>query len=694
MKDNKPSSIDADGWLLRRMRPFGVIALISLLQVASTALLFVACGKDETTLTKFDSVAVTDTVEGVPEFGGGVPPFDAGFNSDIICEHSNCEDAGPPTPVPQCNQDSECSGFVSQLPQCTAVQCASDGVCEVGDDPSLACDPFALPDPPGLLCKLSGDKDETVVCPVRVVRKHSEVDGPVSLTFDLHYPGLLVHIGSAWVTPCDPPNSCTPVLVPPATLHPHGHVFTPSPNPWDLWAGDGSITIVPPAGQPGVSLTDAYLNNLGGVVGNDIVFEVEFKLNARLAVPVAVILSNIVAKTPSGQLLPTTVTDERIVVGAEQPIDPCDDPADCPVVVPPGTICQVGGIAGETVFCPIGLIRAGAASAFPSSLDFTLHYDNTILNFQGFQAYPCADWNCEPQDVPPSAMPLTGHDVELTPTNPTEWAGSGTIGVFNTDELPKILSDAYLVSGQPVGSPHFIEAVFQLTTAKTDIDPAFIGISDVTVLGGENKTLSVSLLDNWIVVDGPQQCPWAETCNEPPDPPDVPPGAICAVSGAVGTTVDCGLHLARKSSSSQLATALQGVLEYDPQAVKLDNFYDTNCYPGIGCFEVPCAGSQAKALSSGHSMSTAPLTPSSWNGSVGIVIANISDPTIPLTTATLMADGTTVQGDSLFVLARFIVQKPLSPQQPAAITIIKTLGSSAGAVTLPANIQNQIIVTQ
>lgn len=672
--------------LWRSFHPSSSLAVLVLLVLAS-------CAKDETTLTKFGTVDSSNDTGTEPVFGGGVPTFDAGSVTDDACAIKDCADVDGPTPS-QCTLDSDCSTFVPALQQCTAIQCASDGICEVDDDPSLACDPATLPNPPGLLCKLSGEKGDAVRCPVRVVRKHAEVDGPVNLTFELNYPGLLAGVVAAWVLPCAPMDSCAPVLVPPASIFPNGHTLTTSPSPWSAWTDAGSVTIVPPTAQPTARITDAYLSNLGAVVGNDFVFEIEFQLNVRLLVPAPVVINNIVAKAADGQLLPAIMSEERIVVGSDKPVDPCEDPADCPVIVPPNAVCQVVGNSGETVVCPIGLVRAAATSAIPSSLDFSLEYDPLVLDFQGFQAYPCEDWNCDPQDVPPSAMPLTGHDVTLAPASPAAWAGLGAITVSNSEGDPKALSEVYLAAGQPVGSPHFIEAVFQLVASQPATTPAFVSLLDVSASGGQGEPLSVSLLNNWIVVDGPPQCPWADGCDDPPDPPDVPPGSICAVSGVVGQIVDCEIRLARVSVQSQLATALQGVLEYDPQALKLDNFYDTNCYQGIGCFEVPCAGSQAKPLSSGHSMSTAPLTPSAWNGAVGMVIANISDPTIPLTDATLMADGKTVQGDSLFVLARFVIQKPLVQQMPSLVTIIKTLGSSAGAVSLPASIQNQIIVTQ
>jgi cysteine-rich repeat protein len=196
---------------------------------------------------------------------------------------------------------------------------------------------------------------------------------------------------------------------------------------------------------------------------------------------------------------------------------------------------------------------------------------------------------------------------------------------------------------------------------------------------------------------------------------------VCALTGNAGQQLDCAFNIARAAQAQDNATGLQFTMRFDRTVLNLVNFYDLQCFGPVGCFDVPVIGGQP--LSTGHSISIAPTTINSWNGTNctsnaqcsalpapatgqciankcegtggfgGVVIVNLTNPGAALSNAYLQAGA--VVNDPLFVKVRFNIIA-------AAVNQQVLVGSLAAAQkdSLPLNVTvqtvggNSVLVTQ
>jgi len=156
---------------------------------------------------------------------------------------------------------------------------------------------------------------------------------------------------------------------------------------------------------------------------------------------------------------------------------------------------------------------------------------------------------------------------------------------------------------------------------------------------------------------------------------------LCSLVGELGEQVSCPLQLAAESAGSPLATAIQLILSYDEATLKLENFYDETCFPGIGCFDTAATGPGSFPLSTGHSVSVAPPDVADWEGFGGMIVTHLSQPDTAITPAYFDVDGTIV-GDPDFVEVRFDVLASIPPGAPAQVSAGSLLASDAAASTL------------
>ena len=175
----------------------------------------------------------------------------------------------------------------------------------------------------------------------------------------------------------------------------------------------------------------------------------------------------------------------------------------------------------------------------------------------------------------------------------------------------------------------------------------------------------------------------------------------CSITGEAGTVWECPLSLASQDPLEPKTTGMQFAMEFDASRISLIGIVDDVCYENVGCFEVSVAGAGAFPLSSGHSITMAPLTLASWaadpcsqesdcpgntecneggcfetGGFGALVIVHIAVPTKPLTDAVFNEDGTTT-GEPEILRFQFEVLESSSTPFPLYLTsVVAAAGST------------------
>jgi hypothetical protein len=210
--------------------------------------------------------------------------------------------------------------------------------------------------------------------------------------------------------------------------------------------------------------------------------------------------------------------------------------------------------------------------------------------------------------------------------------------------------------------------------------------------------------------DDGDECTIGDVCSGGtcvPGPDTCPPTTdiVCTFDAATaGEVVTCELRIAAVNESATTpgtanavdqATGLQFNVSYNPTLLSAINFFDDQCFPAAGCFELAASGPGAFPLSpTGHSISINPSPVSSWTGTGGVVIVNLSNPTIPLSPA--YYDGTgTLQGNPAFVKLKFTVNQNLTPANVAEVKLLSPLAANATPKTLDTTINlDGVILTE
>lgn len=175
-------------------------------------------------------------------------------------------------------------------------------------------------------------------------------------------------------------------------------------------------------------------------------------------------------------------------------------------------------------------------------------------------------------------------------------------------------------------------------------------------------------------------------CSGTPDPECVPPlgEPICVVTGAADAEVVCPFRLVRIGQSVALPAALQMTVLYDANRIAFVRFEDESCIGG------PCQLMSTPPVPlwpSGHSVSLSPGDAAAWAGKGSVVIANISDPTAPISDAYLDPEGA-IQGDPQFVQAVF--KRKVDGTDP--VTLSNVVLANAAAESIPSVVSEQKIV--
>jgi hypothetical protein len=340
------------------------------------------------------------------------------------------------------------------------------------------------------------------------------------------------------------------------------------------------------------------------------------------------------------------------------------------------------GVPGEEVRCDVELVRASVNDARPVSGSVGVEYDPTLMTLVRFEAQDCQLDNCTQLNIPEENL-ATGHSTTMVPADVTDWGGFGTLDFAPPiDKVAPITEVALDETGEPDGAPLFFTAIFVLNVEATPEQPAVMGLGKINFLGAENGALSVTQQEARLIVSGAQQCPFGPGCGGPVIQP-LPTEALCALSGSAGDLVDCPLRLVRNDSQSLPATNLQFGLQYDTSIASFNGVFGENCYDEIGCFEESVVGPGAKTLPTGHSFTTAPLSPENWDGNVLFLLSNLSNPAGAITDAYQDLNGANI-GETAFALARFQLQIDIPIDGPLYVNYDPSLFSGSAALPLEA----------
>lgn len=159
-----------------------------------------------------------------------------------------------------------------------------------------------------------------------------------------------------------------------------------------------------------------------------------------------------------------------------------------------------------------------------------------------------------------------------------------------------------------------------------------------------------------------------------------------------GAYAVCPFRIAAASAGSPTncqAVAMQGSFTFDADVLSLVDFYDESCFPDIGCFNIAVtgfSGGVAQPLSTGHSVSAAPMAGSAWNADGGgaVVVVNLSDPSALFSQA-WWQDGA-VEGDSVVFEMYFRVNGGGSDAGGSQVCVANALQTNADSSTLVAEI--------
>ena len=186
----------------------------------------------------------------------------------------------------------------------------------------------------------------------------------------------------------------------------------------------------------------------------------------------------------------------------------CEDPA-------AGLICLLAGLTGETVVCELRVARADQAALPAVNLQGDWVWDGTAATLEQLQdGEKCfAPGICVPWDIPSSFTALqSGHSVNLDPSDPATWVGTGRMLVAHLQLPDTALTDAYVDGPLIQGESLVLTARFVL---KKDIPAeAPVAVAFLDVIASDQKLAPLTTEALALVL---------RTVPAPPPPPEAIP---------------------------------------------------------------------------------------------------------------------------------------------------------------------------
>ncbi|NUN15526.1 MAG: hypothetical protein HUU55_18025 [Myxococcales bacterium] len=171
-------------------------------------------------------------------------------------------------------------------------------------------------------------------------------------------------------------------------------------------------------------------------------------------------------------------------------------------------------------------------------------------------------------------------------------------------------------------------------------------------------------------------------------------GVVCVISGQAGSTVECQFNMARMAQADNECTAFQATIGY-PTTLTLQYISDGElCFPtGLpepdDLFCLPYNLPPFVSLQSGHLLTTVPGDLFSWTTGGDILMANVTDPTVPMTDAYLSAGA--IQGNELLMTLHFVLNDDISPLTPAVVSATGIVAVDAAATILNVEYTNLLM---
>ncbi|NUN16162.1 MAG: hypothetical protein HUU55_21255, partial [Myxococcales bacterium] len=589
------------------------------------------------------------TVEGCdPSAGCTTTPF---CNDNNACTVDSCDDEAQCTYTPT---DSLCDDGVA----CTIDTC--DGVLGCVATPSnAACNdadpcttdscnatsgcttlpvltPTCLPD--GAVCGFAGNDGDTGICKLRLARATIETAIPTGVQFDLSYNSSLLSATALKDLVCFGPGGTEPCLdldVPPSTLFPSGHTVTLNPAAIGSWVGAGSVVVFHLA-DPSSAVTEAYLQFTSVIGTADFVdLHVELAGDVDPAAPVYVYAANIKGVTATAQKLSGFAQNGLLVLqdaGCEEICDDnnaCTDDA-CDVAtstcVYTPKVCDDNDVCTGVETCDPSV---GCVAGTPLSCD----PDDD----------PCTSDGCDP----------------LAGCNPPDPCDDGI--ACTSDVCDPVVGCTYAEIHSACDDGLVCTADFCSALTGCWVQPDSGACDD-----GNPCTANV--------------CDETQGCQYPPEstPECLPPGTFCAVSGAMGSTVECSLQLARATQTTPDPAGSQFGIQFVNSLVSIAGIVDLTCF-GPGGTE-PCldvAIPPATLYPTGHTVVVNPANPASWPGAGSVAIFHTSDPNSAISSAYIAAGQ--VQGDPEFARLVVTLDQTISPLTPTYLSYANIKGSTASA---------------
>jgi hypothetical protein len=184
-----------------------------------------------------------------------------------------------------------------------------------------------------------------------------------------------------------------------------------------------------------------------------------------------------------------------------------DSPSQAPQCLPPGVLCRVTGALGSTKRCPVFVARGSLTAPPPASLQFSLSYNPNELAFMGFTDDLCLlPELCVPVNIPPDTIAGTGHTALLTPTNPSSWAGTGTVAFLHFGDPSTPLSSAVFDLAGPGPESRVVWAEWALLSSAPQSAPHVVTAGAISAATATAAPLVGSVIHGTLAV-GPVDCP-------------------------------------------------------------------------------------------------------------------------------------------------------------------------------------------
>jgi hypothetical protein len=190
-------------------------------------------------------------------------------------------------------------------------------------------------------------------------------------------------------------------------------------------------------------------------------------------------------------------------------------------------------------------------------------------------------------------------------------------------------------------------------------------------------------------------CAPGEGCVHAPslDAACLPPGVLCGLVGAAGTTLSCPLTLARVNEATPEPASMQVQLTWSAASAQIAGFFDTLCLGPDGtepCLEqaVPPGTVQPSA----HVGVLVPAQLTQWTGTGSLVLFQSPGGTLPLSSAFIGAGG--LFGDAHVLDARFQLTAPVPATAPVWVSLSGITASTFDAKKMTGAAHQGLVVVK